>query len=219
MRIVLLGAPGSGKGTQGELLGRKLRIPRISSGDIFRAEIAARTPLGSRAQDYVAVGSLVPDELVLKMMDNRLRQPDTKAGFILDGFPRSIPQARGLEPILGQLGARLDVVLKLDLAKKILIERLTSRRVCPSCTAVYNVITSPPRAPGVCDRCGSRLVQREDDDIDTVRRRLNVDELATGPVVDYYDSRGILAIVNGEGTVREVEARIEKALEQRRSGN
>jgi len=219
MRIVLLGAPGSGKGTQGQLLSEKHGIPRISTGDSLRSEIALGTPLGLKAQGFVGVGSLVPDDLILEMMEVRLRQADTAVGFILDGIPRSIPQAKGLETILKNRGGALDAAVKLDLAKKVLIDRLTSRWVCPGCTAVYNMITSPPRVAGICDRCGGPLAQREDDSLATVRRRLNVYEMTTAPLIDYYDARGLLVIVDGEGTVAGVAARIERSLEERRKRN
>lgn len=217
MRIVLLGAPGSGKGTQGLLLGEKHGIPSISTGDILRSEIAAGSPLGIRAQEFVRVGSLVPDDVVLGTMEKRLSLSDSAKGFILDGFPRSIPQAEGLGRILSKLGVRLEAVIKLHLSKRALIDRLTSRWTCSTCSAVYNGISSPPRAPGTCDRCGAFLGQREDDQPDTVRKRLNVYEITTAPLVDFYDARGLLVIVDGEGTVREVGSRIERSLEERRN--
>lgn len=215
MRLVLLGAPGSGKGTQGELLVRKYKVPQISTGDILRSEIAAGTPLGIRAKEAVSSGALVTDELMLGMVEHRLKEPDLATGFILDGFPRSIPQAEGLAAMLARLGARLDAVVKIDVPKKVLLERMTLRRICSSCGQVYNLVSRPPAAAGKCDRCGADVVQREDDTEETVRRRLNVYEAATAPLIDYYDARGLLVIVHGEGEVPEVFASIVQALESR----
>ncbi len=219
MRIVLLGGPGSGKGTQGRLLSEEHGVPAISTGDILRAEIAAGAPLGMRAREYMSGGSLVPDDVVLGVMEKRLAQPDMGRGFILDGFPRSIPQAEGLDRILKKMGLALDAVVKLHLEKKTLIERLTSRWTCPACATVYNRISSPPRVAGICDRCGASLVQRDDDQPDTVRRRLNVYEMMTAPLIDFYDASGLLVIVDGDGTVAEVAERIARSLEERRRRN
>jgi adenylate kinase len=215
MRIVLLGAPGSGKGTQGELLSTRHGLVRIATGDILRSEIAAGTPLGQKAEEFVGSGSLVPDDLMVDMIAARLCRPDMKSGFILDGFPRSIPQAKALEKMLAAQGVGIDAVVKLDLPKKALIDRLTSRWICSKCNAVYNVISSPPRVAGVCDRCGAALSQREDDTQYTVRRRLNVYEMTTAPLIDYYDARGLLLIIDGERSVAEVAAEIEEMLDLR----
>jgi adenylate kinase len=218
MRLVLLGAPGSGKGTQGELLGRKYGIPQISTGDILRGEIAAGTPLGVKAREAVNGGALVTDDVMLGMVEHRFEQPDVKPGFVLDGFPRSIPQAEGLAKLLGRHGIRLDAVVKIDVPKRVLLERMTARRVCANCGTVYNLTSKPPAVPGKCDRCGGPVVQREDDTEETVRRRLNVYEAATAPLIDYYDARGLLAIVAGDGEVPEIFDGIVRALEARASG-
>lgn len=216
MRLVLLGAPGSGKGTQGMRIARTHAIPQVSTGDILRAEIAAGTPLGAKAAQFVGKGLLVPDDVVLSMMKERLKKPDVKVGFVLDGFPRSIPQAEGLTVLLAAFAADLDAVIKLDVSKRVLLERMTGRWVCGSnCGAVFNLRSNPPQKEGVCDRCGGRLVQREDDTEETVRKRLNVYEASTAPLIDFYDSRGILMIVDGEGTLDEVTARIERGLAER----
>jgi adenylate kinase len=218
MRIVLLGAPGSGKGTQAERLQVRYGIPQIATGDILRAEMAAGTLLGMKAKGFVNVGQLVPDDVIVGIMEGRLAEKDAASGFILDGFPRSIPQAEGLSKILETVGGRLDAVLKLDVSKRVLLDRMTSRRVCGSCGAVYNLATILPATPGRCDRCGGELVQREDDTEETVRRRLNVYEAATAPLIDYYDARGLLVIIHGEDPAEEVAQEIERALGVRSDG-
>lgn len=214
MRIVLLGAPGSGKGTQSVFLQKKYGVPQISTGDILRAAMAEGTPLGEKAKAYVTTGALVPDEVILDLVDDRIDRPDAASGFILDGFPRSIPQAEGLQGFLTRRGWKLDRVVKIDVQKKAILERMTSRRVCPGCGAVWNLLTQPPAKPGVCDRCGQNLVQREDDTEETVRRRLNVYESATAPLIDYYDAAGLLTIVHGDNPVERVFAEITEAIDK-----
>jgi adenylate kinase len=215
MRIILLGAPGSGKGTQGERLRERLGAPLISTGDMLRGTIAEGGPLAEKVRSYVNTGALVPDEAILEMVSARLSQPDTAGGFILDGFPRSIPQAAGLDLLLEEKGIRIDRVLKLDVNRKVLIERLTSRWICPECGSIFNVLTQPPARAGVCDRCGQKLMQREDDTEETAKRRLNVYESSTAPLIDYYDARHLLSIVNGEGAMEAVLDRAVAALAKR----
>jgi adenylate kinase len=215
MRIILLGAPGSGKGTQSELLRRKYGLPQIATGDLLRAAIAAGTPLGEKSRAYVTAGALVPDDLILALVAEHLSRPEAASGFILDGFPRSIPQADGLKEIMDKAGVRLDRVIKLDVNKKTLLERLTSRRICPGCGSVYNLLTTPPATEGTCTNCGSRLVQREDDTEATVRLRLSVYDLSTKPLIDYYDAMHLLSIVNGEGTAQAIFERIVAVMERR----
>jgi len=212
MRLVLLGAPGSGKGTQGGLLGKRYGIPQIATGDILRAGMAAGTPLGTNSRELVNAGGLVPDDVMLVLMEGRLARPDAAKGFVLDGFPRSIPQAEGLDRILARNGVKLDAVIKLDVPKRVLIRRLTERTICPSCGSVYNLSSNPPVAAGICDRCGVGLVLREDDTEETVRKRLNVYQATTAPLIDYYDSRGLLLIVHGDGTIPDVAAEIEREI-------
>jgi adenylate kinase len=220
MRLVLLGAPGSGKGTQSELLGRRYDIPQIATGDILRAAMAAGSPLGLKARDLVNAGTLVPDDLMVELIEDRLAKADAAQGFVLDGFPRSIPQAEGLERFLKRNGVTLDAVIKLAVPKRVLIERLTKRMICSGCGSVYNLESKRPVAVGKCDRCGGVLVLREDDTGETVRRRLNVYQASTAPLIDFYDSRGLLLIVHGEGTIPEVAAEIEQGIKSRpqRSG-
>jgi adenylate kinase len=215
MRIVLLGGPGSGKGTQAALLLEKYGIPQVSTGDMLRAGIAAGSPLGEEARAHVAAGALVPDDLIQRLVEDRLARPDASCGFILDGFPRSIPQAEGLDRMLGAAGQRLDAVIKIAVGKVELLRRLTSRRICPGCAAVYNLLAQPPAEEGVCDRCGTKLVQREDDTEATVRRRLQVYVSATAPLIDWYDARRLLVIVHGEGPVESVFRRIVNAIGER----
>jgi adenylate kinase len=215
MRLVLLGAPGSGKGTQGELLGKLYGIPQVATGDILRAGMAAGTPLGTGARDLVNEGSLVQDDVMCDLIEERLGRADAAKGFVLDGFPRSIPQAEGLERILKKLGVKLDAVIKLDVPKRVLIERLTGRTSCPGCGSVYNLSSNPPAVAGKCDRCGGGLVLRVDDTEGTVRKRLNVYQASTAPLIDFYDSRGLLLIVHGLGPIPDVTAEIEKGIRGR----
>lgn len=215
MRIVLLGAPGSGKGTQAALLLEKYRVPQVATGDMLRAGIAAGSALGEEARAHMAAGALVPDDLIQRLVEDRISQPDAGRGFILDGFPRSIPQAEGLDRMLAAVGKRLDAVIKISVGKTELLQRLTSRRICPGCAAVYNLLGQSPVVEGVCDRCGTKLVQREDDSEATVRRRLQVYASATAPLIDWYDARGLLVIVQGEGAVESVFRRILGAIAER----
>ena len=215
MRIVLLGAPGSGKGTQGALLSVKYSFPKVATGEMLRAGIAAGHALAGEARAHMAAGALVPDDLIQRLVEDRLAQPDAGAGFILDGFPRSIPQAEGLDRMLGASGHRLDVVIKIAVGRMELLKRLTSRRICPGCAAVYNLLAQLPAEEGVCDRCGTKLVQREDDTEATARRRLQVFASATTPLIDWYDGRRLLVIVHGEGPVESVFRRIVGAIGER----
>ncbi|MCK4305523.1 MAG: adenylate kinase [Candidatus Eisenbacteria sp.] len=197
MRVVLLGAPGCGKGTHSEWMKEDLGVPQISTGDILRDAVKAGTELGKRAKAYMNNGELVPDEVILGMMRERLAQPDAAAGFILDGFPRTIPQAEGLDGILGEQAVQLDRVIKIDVASDELVRRLTSRRVCPNCKAVYNIGFRPPKKEGICDHCGEPIIQRDDDTEETARSRLTVYESQTAPLIDYYKANGLLAVING----------------------
>ncbi|HEX5033071.1 MAG TPA: adenylate kinase, partial [bacterium] len=174
MILILLGAPGAGKGTQAKLLQEKLKIPQISTGDMLRAAKQAKTPLGLEAEKFMNAGKLVPDEVVIGLIRERLKDADTQNGFILDGFPRTVAQAEALGQLLGGLGRKLDVVLNLEVPEQELVERLTGRRACPQCGAGYHLKFSPPKSDEICDRCGSPLIQREDDKEATIRHRLKV---------------------------------------------
>lgn len=208
MRIVLLGAPGSGKGTQAQLLVDKYKIPQVSTGDLLRAALAAGTELGKMAKAAMDAGQLVSDEIVLGIIRERLREPDAKAGFILDGFPRNIPQARALDDMLLRLGQPIDAAVLMDVDFDVLMQRLTGRRTCDNCGAAYNIYTSPPRLDGQCDRCGSPLHHRADDNEETIGNRLRVYESQTHPLVDYYRDQGKLHSVDAVGDIDAIFARL-----------
>ncbi len=212
MRIVLLGPPGSGKGTHSAWMQERLGIPQISTGDILRDAVASASELGAKAKGHMDSGGLVPDGLILDLMRERLQRADVRGGFILDGFPRTIPQAEGLDGLLGPLGQALDRVLNFVVARGELIGRLTSRRVCPKCKAVYNISFKPPREAGVCDACGTRLIQRDDDTEATVAQRLEVYERQTAPLIAYYRDRGLLTEIDGNQGYEEARAQAERAL-------
>ncbi|RCN58383.1 adenylate kinase [Acidiferrobacter thiooxydans] len=204
MRIVLLGAPGSGKGTQSKLLVEKYKIPQISTGDLLRAAVTAGTELGKRAKAAMDQGQLVSDEIVLGMIQDRLSQPDAKNGFILDGFPRNNPQAQALDSLLARLGQPLQLALLVDVNTEVLLKRLTGRRTCAKCGQMYNIYFQPPKVPGRCDKCGGELQQRSDDNEETIRKRLEIYEQQTAPLITYYKSQNKLRRVVGEGDVQEI---------------
>ena len=207
MRIILLGPPGAGKGTQAVRFAGKLGVPHISTGDILRRNVAKKTKLGLQAQPYMATGKLVPDDLVIEMTAKRLKEKDARKGFILDGFPRTLAQANALEDL-----TEIDVVVNLFLDPEDLVKRSTGRQVCPDCEAVYHVLTNPPRKTGVCDKCGSDLVQREDDKEEVVRTRITTYEERTEPLCMYYKERGLLRDVYASGHIEEIFERILEAL-------
>jgi len=204
MRIVLLGAPGSGKGTQGKQLSEKYHIPQISTGDLLRAAVAAESPLGVRAKEAMDAGHLVSDDIVLGMIEERLAQPDSKDGFILDGFPRNIAQAEALDVLLGRIGKPLQVSLLMDVDFDLLMQRLTGRRTCESCSQVFNVYTSPSKLEGRCDSCGGNLRHRADDRETTIENRLKVYEAQTAPLVEYYRGQGKLRTVEAIGEIADI---------------
>lgn len=210
MRIVLLGAPGSGKGTQSQKLQAKYGVPQVSSGDILRDAVARGTELGLKAKAVMDAGQLVSDDIVLGLIRDRLSQPDAANGFILDGFPRNIDQAKALEQLLEELGQPLEAVLLLDVRREALVERLAGRRVCPKCGTVYNVHSMAPGATG-CAKDGAELQQRPDDKEEVVARRLEVYEQQTRPLVEHYSALGLLRVVAGEGELEEVFERMESA--------
>lgn len=194
MNIIMLGAPGTGKGTTASILSEKLEIPQISTGDIFRANIKEGTELGKLAESYISKGQLVPDEVTIKIVEDRLEQPDTKNGVILDGFPRTVIQAEKLKEILAKKGEKIDIVVNLETPEEEIIERIVNRRVCSNqqCKAVYNIVLHPPKVEGICDKCGSELITRKDDNIETVKSRLEQYFTATSPLVEYYEKEGTL---------------------------
>ncbi|MDY6942914.1 MAG: adenylate kinase [Pseudomonadota bacterium] len=214
MRIVLLGAPGSGKGTQAKLLVEKYGIPQVSTGDLLRAAVAAGTPLGQRAKAAMDAGELVTDEVVLGMIRERVGDEDATNGFILDGFPRNLVQAGALDNLLADLKQPVDKAVHIKVAFDELLKRLTGRRTCQSCGQMFNVYTSPPKVEGVCDKCGGQLLQRDDDNEETIRRRLQVYEDQTQPLIEFYEDQGKLVTVPGLGEIDEVFARVVQSLDR-----
>jgi len=212
MRVVLVGPPGAGKGTQAEFIAEHFDIPKISTGDIFRANVSGGTELGQLAKQYMDAGDLVPDSVTVAMVRDRLGQPDTAKGFLLDGFPRNVPQAFELDSILNDLGSSLDVVLELEVDTDEVVRRLSGRRTCRKCGHIWHVEYDPTQVPGVCDRCGGELFQRDDDRADTVRHRLDVYAEQTAPLVEFYSSRGQLFGVDALGAVEDVTERAISAL-------
>ncbi len=213
MRIVLLGAPGSGKGTQGKLMASKYHVPQISTGDLLRAAVKAGTPLGLQARAAMDAGRLVSDEIVLGMIRERLEEDDTRDGFILDGFPRNLAQARALDDTLAKLGKPLDMALLIDIDLDVLMQRITGRRTCESCGQMYNIYTSPPKLEDRCDKCGGNLRHRADDNEETISNRLRVYEHQTTPLVDYYRTQGLLKTVQGVGEIQDIFKAIVKVID------
>lgn len=212
MRIVMLGAPGSGKGTQAQRLQKDYGFPHISTGDLLRKAVADKTPLGLRAKKVMDAGELVSDEIVLGMIKGRLAAPDTKRGFVLDGFPRNTNQADGLDKLLATLDLKLDCVVLMDVEFDVLMKRLTGRRTCSKTGAVLNIYFSPPAELEACKKAGGELLQRADDNEDTIRNRLEVYQRQTAPLIDYYAKRGLLKTVAATADVDTVYARLKSAL-------
>jgi adenylate kinase len=213
MDVILLGPPGSGKGTQALKMSERYRIPQISTGDILRSAVKAKTPLGVEARQYMDQGKLVPDEVVVGLVRDRLKAADCRNGFILDGFPRTIPQAEALEATLKGMQRAIDHVVSIEVGNDELIKRLTGRRTCRSCGAMYHLIFGPSKREGVCDKCGGELYQREDDKEETIRARLQVYEKQTAPLIAYYRSKGLLRTIDGVGGVEEIFQKIVQAVE------
>ncbi|MFF4381868.1 adenylate kinase [Kitasatospora sp. NPDC001547] len=215
MRIVLVGPPGAGKGTQAHLLAKTLSIPHISTGDLFRANISQGTPLGLEAKSYMDAGHLVPDEVTIGMAKDRMLQPDAAKGFLLDGFPRNLGQAKALDEFLAEQGIKLDGVLDLEVPEDEVVRRIAGRRLCRNDGGhVFHVDYNPPKTEGVCDECGGELYQRSDDTEEKVRTRLEVYHTETEPIIDYYVQQGLVATISALGKVDEVTARSIEALKQ-----
>ena len=212
MRIILLGPPGAGKGTQAAGIVEKYNIPHISTGDIFRKYIKEGTELGKKAKGFIDQGLLVPDELTVGLVTDRISQPDCKNGFMLDGFPRNVAQAQHLDKYLKEVGISLDKVVNIEVDKDILVGRAVGRRICKSCGATYHVEFNPPKVDGVCDVCGGELYQRADDNEETVSKRIQVYLDETKPLVNYYSQEGIIANINGQQSIDKVFADIVNAL-------
>ena len=212
MRIVLLGPPGAGKGTQAKKIADQYGIVHISTGDLFRDNIKNQTPLGQKAKAYMDAGNLVPDELVIALVEDRISKDDCQKGYLLDGFPRTVAQASALSDFTEQASKPLDFALSIEVPEEKLIDRIVGRRVCPNCGASYHVTFNTPKKDGICDRCGSTLTQRKDDTEATVKNRLDVYNKETAPLIDYYRCKDILVTVNGDQDVNVVTDEIFKAL-------
>ena len=212
MKIIMLGAPGAGKGTQAQMIADKFNIPHISTGDIFRANIKNGTELGKKAKEFMDKGLLVPDELTVQLLLDRVASDDCKNGYVLDGFPRTIPQADVLDAELTKLGDKVDFAVNVDVPDENIVRRMSGRRACLKCGATYHIEHIPPKKEGICDKCGSELVQREDDKPETVQNRLSVYHEQTQPLIDYYDKKNILKTVDGTKDMQEVFNEIVKIL-------
>jgi adenylate kinase len=212
MKIIMLGAPGAGKGTQAKRIAEKYNVPHISTGDIFRENIKEGTPLGKKAQEYMNRGELVPDSLVIEIATDRLTKDDCKEGFLLDGFPRTVEQAEALDKFLAEGGKKVDHVLDIDVDADILMKRLTGRRVCKGCGATFHITNIPPKVEGVCDVCGEELYQRDDDTEETVANRIEVYNSQTKPLIDYYEKSGNISHLDGSVDPDELLAEIVKIL-------
>ncbi|MFD8675457.1 adenylate kinase [Streptomyces seoulensis] len=220
MRIVLVGPPGAGKGTQAVRLAEKLGVPHISTGDLFRANISRQTELGKLAKSYMDAGNLVPDEVTIAMAKDRMEQPDAESGFLLDGFPRNVSQAEALDELLQGEGIKLDAVLDLEVPEEEVVKRIAGRRICRNDSShVFHVTYSAPKKEGVCDVCGGELYQRDDDSEDTVRKRLEVYHTQTEPIIDYYKAQGLVVTISSLGPVDEITKRALEALKREKAGS
>lgn len=212
MKIIMLGAPGAGKGTQAKMIADKYGVPHISTGDIFRANIKNGTELGMEAKKYMDQGLLVPDELTVKILLDRVAKDDCEKGYVLDGFPRTIPQAEVLGEALANIGDKIDFAIDVDVPDENIVRRMSGRRACLSCGATYHIEHVPPKAEGICDRCGKELVLRDDDKAETVKNRLNVYHEQTQPLIDFYEKKGVLKSVDGTVDMQDVFAAIVSIL-------
>lgn len=213
MKIIMLGAPGAGKGTQAKRIADKWQIPHVSTGDIFRANIKNGTELGMEAKKYMDMGALVPDELTVKILLDRVAQEDCKNGYVLDGFPRTIPQAEVLDKALTDLGDSIDYAIDVDVPDENIVNRMSGRRACVACGATYHIVYAPTKTEGICDRCGKELILRDDDKPETVQKRLTVYHDQTQPLIEYYGAKNILKSVDGTKDMEEVFQDIVKILE------
>ncbi len=212
MKIIMLGAPGAGKGTQAKMIADRYGIPHVSTGDIFRANIKEGTELGKEAKTYMDKGLLVPDELTVKILLDRVAKDDCKNGYVLDGFPRTIPQAQVLDKALAEIGDRIDYAIDVDVPDENIIKRMSGRRACLSCGATYHIVHIPPKKEGICDRCGKELVLRDDDKEETVKKRLDVYHAQTQPLIEFYTEKGVLKTVDGTVDMQDVFAAIVRIL-------
>ncbi|AZU59931.1 adenylate kinase [Neobacillus mesonae] len=212
MNLVLMGLPGAGKGTQAEQIVEKYGVPHISTGDMFRAAMKEGTELGLKAKSFMDKGELVPDEVTIGIVRERLSKEDCEQGFLLDGFPRTVPQAEALETLLEELNKKIDYVININVDKSILMERLTGRRICKDCGSTYHLVFNPPAKEGVCDRCCGELYQRADDNAETVQNRLDVNIKQQEPLLTFYEAKGYLRTIDGQQDIEKVFADIEELL-------
>jgi len=213
MNLILFGPPGCGKGTHSEEIVKRFSIPAISTGNLFRKHLKEKTPLGQLADSYISAGKLVPDDVTAHMVKDRLEQEDAKNGFVLDGFPRTVPQAEALDTILTNLGRKIDAVVYLQVPDEEIIKRLSGRRFCPTCQNTYHILFNKPKKDGICDLDGTPLIIRKDDCEETIRERLNVYAKQTSPVVDFYNKRGVVYTVDGNEELPAVRGRIKQVLD------
>ena len=213
MKLIMLGAPGAGKGTQAKKIAAKYDIPHISTGDIFRANIKNGTELGKKAKTYMDQGLLVPDELVVDLVVDRVNQEDCSKGYVLDGFPRTIPQAEALDKALAEMGQKMDYAIDVDVPDENIVKRMGGRRACVGCGATYHLVYAPTKAEGICDTCGKELILRDDDKPETVQKRLNVYHEQTQPLIDYYTMKGQITNINGDQSMEYVFKDIKASLE------
>jgi len=213
LNLILLGPPGAGKGTQAQRMVDRYHIPQISTGDILRAAVKESTPLGMKAKGFMDQGQLVPDEIVIGIIEERLKAKDCNAGFILDGFPRTIPQAEALQPILTRIGKKIDYVINIEVDPEELVRRLTERRTCKNCGAMFHILFQPPKKEGICDRCGGTLYQRADDKEETIRTRLKEYEKQTAPLIQYYQGKKTIRSVQGLGGPDQIFDQITRLLD------
>jgi adenylate kinase len=212
MNIILIGPPGAGKGTQAKRMIERLSIPQISTGDMFRAAVQAGTPMGRKAKEYMDKGSLIPDNVVIGVVDERLKKDDCKQGYVLDGFPRTLEQAKALDGLLAMAGSKLDHVVVIAVPDDYLVQRLTGRRTCMGCGYMHHIEFDKPKKEGICDKCGGELYLRDDDKEETIRQRLTTYHQQTSPLIEYYSAKGIVRTIDGTGTMNKVENAIKVTI-------
>ena len=215
MKIIILGAPGAGKGSQASRIAKEYQLPHISTGDIFRANLKEETELGKRAKSFMDKGELVPDDITIAMLLDRIHKEDCKNGYILDGFPRTIPQAEALKEALAKKDEKIDLALDVEASDELIIKRMAGRRTCPACGAIYHIVTLPPKNEGICDRCGADLIQRKDDNEETVKNRLKIYHEVTEPLISYYKKEGILEEIDGAEELDKVFEKVKRIIHER----
>ena len=215
MKIIMLGAPGAGKGSQASRIAKEYQLPHISTGDIFRANLKEETELGKRAKSFMDKGELVPDDITIAMLLDRIHKEDCKNGYILDGFPRTIPQAEALKEALAKKDEKIDLALDVEASDELIIKRMAGRRTCPTCGAIYHIVTLPPKTDGICDRCGADLIQRKDDNEETVKNRLKIYHEVTEPLISYYKKEGILEEIDGAEELDKVFEKVKRIIHKR----